>query len=69
MAHATLRHHRLRGDEADALHEWGRALARSGERSAAVEKLDQALEIYRIHDAGEPWLDRVRADRQQCRGS
>jgi tetratricopeptide (TPR) repeat protein len=62
-AHDTLERHRLREDEADALRQWGRALARAGADSAAAEKLDQALEIYRRHDAGSPWLKRVRADR------
>jgi ATP/maltotriose-dependent transcriptional regulator MalT len=29
-AQATFEHHRLRGDQADTLHQWGRALARAG---------------------------------------
>jgi hypothetical protein len=58
-AHATLERHRLRGDQADALHQWGRALARAGDENTATEKLNQALEIYRRHDAGAAWLDRV----------
>jgi DNA-binding SARP family transcriptional activator/tetratricopeptide (TPR) repeat protein len=60
-----LRQFHLRGDEADALHQWGRALARAGEDSAAAEMLDHALEIYRAHDAGVAWLARVDADRQR----
>jgi len=62
-AHETLERHRLRGDQADALHQWGRALARVGADSAATEKLERALEIYRRHSAGHPWLSRVEADR------
>jgi hypothetical protein len=60
-----LERHRLTGDVADSLHQLGRALARAGADSDAIEKLDQALTIYRRHNAGEPWLDRVEADRRR----
>jgi tetratricopeptide (TPR) repeat protein len=50
-------------DEAETLHYWGRALLAAGERSAALEKLDAAMELYRRHGAGERWLERVQADR------
>jgi hypothetical protein len=51
-ARDTFARHRLRGDEADALHQWGRAL---GDH----EKLAAARAIYRAHGAGEAWLERV----------
>ncbi len=50
-------------DEAETLHYWGRALLAAGECSAALEKLDAAMELYRRHGAGERWLERVQADR------
>jgi class 3 adenylate cyclase/tetratricopeptide (TPR) repeat protein len=50
-------------DEADALHLWGGALLNRGERVAAAAKLDAAIEIYRRIGAGQPWIDRVMADR------
>ena len=59
----TLRQFGLRPDEADGLHQWGLALARAGDRSRAVEKLDAAAEIYARHGAGAAWLDSVRAGR------
>ena len=66
-AHAAFSSHDLRPDEADALHRWGRALARAGDHEAAADKLDRALEIYRRHDAGPVWLERVEADRRDLR--
>jgi tetratricopeptide (TPR) repeat protein len=62
---ATLRRYRLRGDEADALHQWGRALIHAGDSPAAGERLDQAAETYRTFDAGVAWLARVDADRRR----
>ena len=44
--------------EADLLHQWGRLLA-------APERLDEAAELYRRHDAGRVWLERVDADRRR----
>jgi hypothetical protein len=58
----TLRHFKLVADEADALHQWGLALARAGERSRATEKLELAADIYRRHAAGAVWLKRLKAD-------
>ena len=66
-AHASFQRYRLPGDEADVLHEWGRALGRAGEGAAAAEKLEEALEILRRHDAGPPWVERVAADRNRFR--
>jgi DNA-binding SARP family transcriptional activator/tetratricopeptide (TPR) repeat protein len=56
--------YRLPGDEADALHAWGRTLGLAGDRPAATEKLDEALDILRRHGAGSAWLERVRGDRR-----
>jgi DNA-binding SARP family transcriptional activator/tetratricopeptide (TPR) repeat protein len=63
-AQEAFRRYRLPGDEADALHCWGRNLGRAGDRSAAAEKLDEALDILRRHGAGSPWIERVGADRR-----
>jgi DNA-binding SARP family transcriptional activator/tetratricopeptide (TPR) repeat protein len=49
----TLRRYELRVDEADALHQWGRA--------GAPDKIAEALEIYRRYGAGAAWLRRVEA--------
>jgi len=68
-AHATFERHRLRGDQADALHQWGRALASAGSGSEATEKLDAAVEIYRRHEAGTIWVNRVETDIQAATGS
>jgi hypothetical protein len=55
----TLRRFKLAGEEADALHQWGLALARAGERAAAEARLEEAAEVYRRIGAGAPWLERV----------
>ena len=46
-------------DEAEALQRWGRALLAVGEHQHAVKKFDAAIEIYKHHDAGRCWIDRV----------
>jgi hypothetical protein len=56
----VFRAHRLAGEEADALHQWGRLLA-------AAERLDEAAALYRGHGAGRLWLARVEADRRALR--
>jgi DNA-binding SARP family transcriptional activator/tetratricopeptide (TPR) repeat protein len=66
-ARETFGRYRLRGDEADALQQWGRALAHADDDAAASDKLDEALEIYRRHGAGVAWLDRVEVDRRALR--
>src|SRR5262249_19803587 len=50
-------------EQAETLHYWGRALANAGESKIASEKFDQAIELYRRIDAGQPWIDRVAAAR------
>jgi DNA-binding SARP family transcriptional activator/tetratricopeptide (TPR) repeat protein len=68
-AHAAFARHDLRPDEADALHRWGRALARAGDEKAAADKLDGALEIYRRYNAGVVWHERVEADLRRLRSA
>jgi tetratricopeptide (TPR) repeat protein len=58
----TFRRYKLRVDEAEALHQWGRSLVRAGDRSGAVAKLEAALEIYRSHGAGPALLKRIEMD-------
>jgi len=55
-------------DEAEALHEWGRALVSAGEKARAIAKFDSSLEIYRRIGAGERWLNRVLADKVPAQG-
>jgi DNA-binding SARP family transcriptional activator/tetratricopeptide (TPR) repeat protein len=66
-AQIDFRRYRLPLNEADALHEWGRALGRAGVRSAALEKLDDGLDILRRHDAGPAWLERASVERDTLR--
>ena len=57
-ARAVLAAHKLRGEEAELLHEWGRLLEAPG-------RLEEAAELFRRHGAGRFWLDRVAADRRR----
>jgi DNA-binding SARP family transcriptional activator/tetratricopeptide (TPR) repeat protein len=59
----TLDGYKLRCDQADAMHQWGLALARAGDRPGAAEKLDAAVDLYRRHEAGEPLRERVERER------
>jgi tetratricopeptide (TPR) repeat protein len=63
----TLRRYKLHLDEAEALHLWGRSLARAGDDAGAAAKLGGALEIYGRHGAGAPWLNRIDADMRRLR--
>ncbi len=58
----TLRRFRLRGEEADCLHQRGLAQARAGDRSRAADSLAAAAGIYEQHGAGSAWLERVERD-------
>jgi DNA-binding CsgD family transcriptional regulator len=49
--------------EAEALHEWGRALLAARAWAPAAEKFDSAVEIYRRIGAGDRWVEGVLADR------
>jgi hypothetical protein len=55
-------------DEAESLHEWGRALVLVGEKARAITKFDSSLEIYRRIGAGERWMNRVLADKVPAQG-
>jgi tetratricopeptide (TPR) repeat protein len=57
---AVLERHRLRGEAAELLHQWGRLLE-------IPERLDESAELYRRHHAGRLWLERVEADRRRIR--
>jgi tetratricopeptide (TPR) repeat protein len=52
-------------EEAEALHYWGRALLRAGEKHRANEKLDAAIKMYRDYGAGQCWIERVEADKRR----
>jgi class 3 adenylate cyclase len=62
------RRYRIPWSEADALHRWGKVLIKTGQNRDALEKLDSALEIYRRHGAGSPWLETVVADKLIAQG-
>ena len=53
-------------DEAETLHNWGRALLGAGQLHGAREKLDAAIKMYRDYGAGQCWIDRVEADKRQA---
>jgi tetratricopeptide (TPR) repeat protein len=59
-----IRRYSMRTHEGPALSEWGRALLAADHRDRALEKFDEALELYRRVGAGQPWIDRVLADKQ-----
>ena len=59
-----IRHYSMRTHEGPALCEWGRVLLAAGHRDRALEKFDEALELFRRVGAGQPWIDRVLADKQ-----
>src|SRR5262249_18154287 len=46
--------------------EGGGALAAAGQREGALEKCDEAIELYRRIGAGQPWIDRVEAERARA---
>jgi hypothetical protein len=59
----VIRRYAIRWIEGSALCDWGRALARAGQPDRALEKFDQAIELYRLVGAGQPWIDRAETDR------
>ncbi|MCK6564290.1 MAG: AAA family ATPase [Dehalococcoidia bacterium] len=61
-----LRNYTLPWDEAEALHLWGQALSRARRRSAALEKFDAAIDLYRCHGAGDRFIDRVEAEKKRA---
>jgi hypothetical protein len=62
-----LRRYSMRWLEGPALCDWGRALLAAGERKRAHEKFDAAIEGYRWIGAGQPWIDRVLANKDAAR--
>jgi tetratricopeptide (TPR) repeat protein len=65
----VFRRYRAPLEEAETLYSWGRTLIAAGERAAALEKLDGALEIYRRIGAGSAWLERVLTLKMRAQGS
>ena len=63
------RRYRAPFEEAETLHYWARVLLAAGDRVRALQKLDGATELYRRHGAGEPWLQRVQADRARAQSA
>ncbi|MGD0117518.1 MAG: AAA family ATPase [Candidatus Binatus sp.] len=62
-----IRRYSMRTHEGPALCDWGRALLAADHRDRALEKFDEAIELYRRVGAGQPWIDRVEAARQPAR--
>lgn len=62
------RHNCTVWEEAEALHEWGRALVSAGEKARSIAKFEAALEIYRRIGAGERWINRVLTDKIPAQG-
>jgi class 3 adenylate cyclase len=56
-------------EEAETLFVWGHALLLSGDRHGALDKLDQALEIYRRIGAASQWLERALNAKMRAQGS
>jgi class 3 adenylate cyclase len=63
------RHYGVPFEEAELLYCWAQALLEAGQRSAALEKLDAALAIYRRIGVGSAWLERVLALKMRAQGS
>ena len=55
-------------DQADTLHDWGRALVAAGDHARANEKLGEALDIHRRHGSGPIFIERIVADRLRAQG-
>ena len=64
LAIEIIRRYSMRTHEGPALCDWGRALLAAGHRDRAREKFDEAIELFRRVGAGQPWIDRVLADKQ-----
>jgi non-specific serine/threonine protein kinase len=52
--------------EADAFFDWGNALVEIHDFAGAEEKFDAAIEVYHRIEAGQPWIDRVIAERARA---
>jgi tetratricopeptide (TPR) repeat protein len=67
IALEIMRRYSMRLWEGPALRDWARALLAAGQRERALEKFDEAIELYRRVGAGQPWIDRIVADKQKAR--
>jgi class 3 adenylate cyclase/tetratricopeptide (TPR) repeat protein len=66
---ATFHHYCLPWEQADTLQYWGRALLAAGDHARAIEKFDDAIEIYRSRGAGARFVEYVMADRMRAQDS
>lgn len=64
VAIEIIRRYSMRSYEGPALCDRGRALLAAGHRDRALEKFDEAIELYRRVGAGQPWIDRILADKR-----
>lgn len=64
----TARRYGVPWDEAKTLLRWARYLMDSGDRRAALEKLDAALELYQAAGAGAAWLEPLLAMKLEAQG-
>jgi len=55
-------------EQAATLHSWGRALRDLGDHGAAIEKLSQALDLYRKGGAGAVFIESVLVDKMAAQG-
>jgi tetratricopeptide (TPR) repeat protein len=67
LAIEIIRRHSWRTHEGPALCEWGCALLAAGHRDRALEKFDEAIELFRRVGVGQRWFDYVEAARQPAR--
>jgi len=61
--------HVLPYQQAKILHAWGRALAAARRQPAAIAKLEAAIELYKEHGAGQPWIDLIEETKQRITGA
>jgi hypothetical protein len=66
VAIETIRRYSIRWAEGPVLRDWGRAFLATDQRERARAKFDQALELYRRIGAGQPWIDRILAEKQSA---
>jgi tetratricopeptide (TPR) repeat protein len=60
---ANFKQYALPFEVAETFHVWGQALLNAGDRAGAVEKFDEAIDLYHRHGAGQIWMDRIATDR------
>src|SRR4029434_6269117 len=64
----TFRRQGMVWQEAQTFQSWRNAVRAGGDRRAAIEKLDMAIEIYRRHGASQSWIDGVEGDLASTNG-